>query len=65
MPLQSCGWDANIAEKQVTHAFKVKCMNCSLVQIQSGQKSPCASDDYSTKNTQKYFEQFQSFTTIK
>jgi hypothetical protein len=27
-------------------------------------KSLCAPDDYSTKNTQKYFKQFQSFTMI-
>jgi hypothetical protein len=27
-------------------------------------KSLCAPDDYSTKNTQKYFKQFQSLTMI-
>jgi hypothetical protein len=27
-------------------------------------KSLCALDDYSTKNTQKYFKQFQSLTMI-
>jgi hypothetical protein len=33
MPLKSCVWYASIAEKQATYGFKVKWMNCSLVQI--------------------------------
>jgi hypothetical protein len=32
--------------------------------IQGDQKSLCAPGDYSTKDTQKYFKQFQSLTMI-
>jgi hypothetical protein len=62
MPLQSCGWDANIAEKQTTRVFKVKCMNYSLVQIHGDQKVHLMIAVQKTRK--KYFKQFHSLTMI-
>jgi hypothetical protein len=46
-----------------TYRTNIPPLTVSHVNIERS-KSLCAPDDYSTKNTQKYFKQFQSFTMI-
>jgi hypothetical protein len=48
----ACYTDTNNKKRTVVHVYAGR------------SKSLCAPDDYSTKNTQKYFKQFQSLTMI-